>query len=282
MALVITASNSNPRLHIGVTVSVQLSSIQKILQQLGIEAYLRSRSPERPLATLGVEIQTGSQESNLLEVCEIPVPDSDVFLLQWFVQLPLSEPFSPADPIPEFQIPEVMAFCAEINQVLPVGIFNVYQKQLCFRHIFSCEFVSVSQVEYLLQTIEGTIQRLQPILQSVAIGSQNAHEAIDSIDTVFGESDNEDTQNDEQVTSDSISITPVVDSDAASTQDDPSTPIVPKRLSIDDIANMTINIEDEQSIDEWSSDFGEHGDKQSTEAWDLSEDFVVFDDENSE
>ena len=137
MAPVIAASNSNPRHPIGATVSVQLSSIQKILQQLGIDAYLRSRSSERPLATLGVEIQTGSQESNLLEICEIPIPDSDLFLLQWFVQLPLSEPFSPADLIPDFQLEDILfgnqSGSSQEN-------FNVHQKQLCFRHIFSCEF----------------------------------------------------------------------------------------------------------------------------------------------
>lgn len=263
--------------------SAQLSSIQKILQQLGVDAYLRSRSADRPLATLGVEIQTGTRESNLLEICEIPIPDSDLFLLQWFVQLPLSEPFSPADCIPEFQTLEVMTFCAEINQILPVGIFNVFQQQLCFRHIFSCEFLSVSQVEYLLQTIEGTIQRLQPLLQSVAIGSQTAEEAIGNIDSVFNDTESdsgEDTlptiqsNTKESKTDDGEGLESSVDT-LESIDDKPSV----KRLSIDDIANMTINIEEEQSIDEWSSDIGSQS---RNDGWDLSNDFVVFDEDSNE
>ena len=173
---------------------------------------------------MGVEIQTGAKESNLLEICEIPIPDSDLFLLQWFVQLPLSEPFSPADCIPEFQTLEVLTFCAEINQILPVGIFNVFQQQLCFRHIFSCEFLSVSQVEYLLQTIEGTIQRLQPMLQSVAIGSLTAQEAIANIDSAFGENESESNEASETVVpsvSDEVSFSEETElSDTMSTRTD--------------------------------------------------------------
>ena len=258
--------------------SAQLSSIQKILQKLGIDAYLRSQSADRPLATLGVEIETGAQESNLLEICEIPIPDSDLFLLQWFVQLPLSEPFSPSDCIPEFQLLEVLTFCAEINQILPVGIFNVFQQQLCFRHIFSCEFLSVEQVEYLLQTIEGTIQRIQPMLQSVAIGSLTAEEAIASIDTAFSEPEASDTiqgtiQSDEVVLTDSNDLsqpTPSLES-----LEDLETP---QRFSIDDIANMKINIEEEEAIDGWT----DNGAPSTNDGWDLSDDFVVFDEDSTD
>lgn len=259
--------------------SAQLSSIQKILQQLGIDAYLRSRAPDRPLATLGVEIQTGAKESNLLEICEIPIPDSDLFLLQWFVQLPLSEPFSPADCIPEFQTLEVMTFCAEINQILPVGIFNVFEQQLCFRHIFSCEFLSVSQVEYLLQTIEGTIQRLQPVLQSVAIGSLSALEAIQNIDAVFSESETEELQTGSESETDEFVPTDETASSPSNTSDDSTEDGSSRRFSIDDIANMTINIEEEQSIDEWSNEFDK---KAADDGWNLSEDFIVFDEDSSE
>ena len=257
--------------------SAQLSSIQKILQKLGIDAYLRSQSAERPLATLGVEIETGAQESNLLEICEIPIPDSDLFLLQWFVQLPLSEPFSPADCIPEFQLLEVLTFCAEVNQILPVGIFNVFQQQLCFRHIFSCELLSVEQVEYLLQTIEGTIQRLQPMLQSVAIGSLTAEEAIASIDTAFSEPEADEIipdtiQSDELVLKDDTEISESIDSQE-SFEDLES----PQRFSIDDIANMKINIE-EEAIEGWSDD----GPSSTNDGWDLSDDFVVFDEDSAD
>jgi hypothetical protein len=251
-------------------VSAQLLSIQKILQQIGTDAYLRSRSPERNLATLGIEIETGPQESNMLEVCEIPIPDSDLFLLQWFVQLPLSEPFSPADSIPEFQIPEVMALCAELNQILPIGIFNVFEKQLCFRHIFTCEFVTTSQVEYLVQTIESTIQRVQPLLQEVAIGAKSAEEAIASIDVILS-GDTSETEPLEET------------ADTPSTQiDEPPvlepTPSVSQRFSIDDIANMKISIEEEQSIDDWTSD----GTFIESSIWDLLDDYIVFDEDSDE
>ena len=92
--------------------SKQLLSIQKILNQLGVDGYYRPTGPDRHLAQLSIEILTGENESNHLEICEIPIPDSELFLLQWFVQLPLSEPFAPNDPIPCFQQTEVLAFCA--------------------------------------------------------------------------------------------------------------------------------------------------------------------------
>ena len=271
--------------------SAQLTSIQKILQELGIDAYFRSQSEERSLSTLGVEIQTGTHESNLLEICEIPIPDSDLFLLQWFVQLPLTEPFSPADLIPEFQISEVMALCAELNQILPVGMFNVYQQQLCFRHIFTCEFVSVSQIEYLLQTIEGTIQRIQPMLQSVAIGTISAVDAIAQIDDIF-------LSNEPEQTSDGTIIDEIEDASRPSIPtraDEPSKKMQeqqkphkedtrPAAFSIDDIASMSLNIDEEQPLDEWES-IGQDStsnDAHTGDEWDLSDDYVIFDEDSKD
>ena len=270
--------------------SAQLTSIQKILQELGIDAYFRSQSEDRSLSTLGIEIQTGTDESNLLEICEIPIPDSDLFLLQWFVQLPLTEPFSPADLIPEFQISEVMALCAELNQVLPVGIFNVYQKQLCFRHIFTCEFVGVGQIEYLLQTIEGTIQRIQPMLQSVAIGTISSDDAIASIDGLFLDKD-ETAEEVEAVTTTDANVntfTPL--SLQPSAHGDDNEFGSPEReeqrkssaFSINDIASMSLNIEEEQSIDDWG-DFGsETKSNNPDDGWNLSDDYVVFDEDSND
>lgn len=271
--------------------SAQLTSIQKILQELGIDAYFRSQSEDRSLSTLGIEIQTGTNESNLLEICEISIPDSDLFLLQWFVQLPLAEPFSPADLIPEFQISEVMALCAELNQILPVGIFNVYQQQLCFRHIFTCEFVSVGQIEYLLQTIEGTIQKIQPMLQSVAIGTISSNDAIARIDDLFLDKDT--IEGMEEATS----IDAIDDIDTfthaslqSSSHDDVKEIESPEKeeqrkpsvFSINDIASMSLNIEEEQSIDDWG-DFGnETKSNDQDDGWDLSNDYVVFDEDSND
>ena len=53
---------------------------------------------------------------------------------------------------------------------------------------------------------------------------------------------------------------------------------VVQTFSIDDIANMTINIEEEQSIDEWSN----ISIKTADDGWNLSEDFIVFDEDSSE
>jgi len=272
-------------------VSAQLTSIQKILQELGIDAYFRSQSEDRSLSTLGIEIQTGTDESNLLEICEIPIPDSDLFLLQWFVQLPLAEPFSPADLIPEFQISEVMALCAELNQILPVGIFNVYQQQLCFRHIFTCEFVSVDQIEYLLQTIEGTIQRIQPMLQSVAIGTISSSEAIANIDGLFLDKDAQVEEVEEVATANAIND---IESFALSLQPSSNDNVEgiespereeqrkPSAFSINDIASMSLNIEEEQSIDDWG-DFGsETTSTDPDDGWDLSDDYVVFDEDSED
>jgi hypothetical protein len=265
-------------------VTAQLHSIQSILQELGIDAYLRSASSDRALSTLGIEIQTGERESNLLEICEISIPDSELFLLQWFVQLPMGEPFSPADAIPDFQIPEVLLFCAELNQILPVGIFNIFENRLCFRHIFTCEFVSATQVEYLLQTIEGSIQRIQPLLQEVAIGTITSEQAIDTIDSLFTNPEEDAQPTLETLTSsserhserhserqrtevkkmdDTIGNTEQVNSEATKSI-----------FSIDDLAELKIQITDSSSDDGWNDGWEDD--------WDLSDDVVIFEEDSSD
>ncbi len=245
--------------------NAQLLSIQTILQDLGIDSYLRTVSSERALATLGIEIKTGAHESNLLELCEIPIPDSELFLLQWFVQLPLCEPFTPADPIPDFQIPEVLTFCAELNQILPVGIFNVYEKRLCFRHIFTCEFVSPSQVAYLLQTIEGCIQRVQPLLQQVAIGLLSGEQANEQIDSLFSAAPHQDEEEPSE-TSDALQSETSLDFETSSKDE--------VTLSIEDLSNFRLQIEDPHTHDEWDAEW----DFTTQNEWDLEADVVIFDD----
>ena len=266
--------------------TAQLHSIQSILQALGIDAYLRSASSERVLSTLGIEIQTGEQESNLLEVCEIPIPDSDLFLLQWFVQLPMGEPFSPADAVPDFQISDVLLFCAELNQILPVGIFNVFENRLCFRHIFTCEFVSAAQVNYLLQTIEGSIQRIQPVLQEVAGGTLTAEQAIETLDSLFSNPEDdipqalplhsaseELDQSELLSTRQSKSDDTNVFSESTRDQSDKITPQVSKsNFSIDDLTNLKIEIAEPSSDDGWDDEWKED--------WNLSDDVVIFEEDS--
>ena len=283
--------------------SVQLQSLQRILQSLGIDAYLRTSSAERSMATLGIEIETGPQESNLLEVCEIPIPDSDLFLLQWFVQLPLSAPFAPSDTIPEFQIAEVLAFCAELNQILPVGIFNVFDERLCFRHIFTCEFLSQAQVEYLLQTIEGCIQRVQPRLQEVAIGTLSAEEAIESIDELFSSNSTENieepphafsTGESDSLTLESNSWQDTMEDKIHESKDDLSVPAgldldspePQTSFSIDDLATFSLNIDNSTNGDtentEWSDEPAQDDWDDSWSVDSLANDVMVFEEDSSE
>jgi len=268
-------------------VTAQLHSIQSILQELGIDAYLRSASSDRALSTLGIEIQTGEQESNLLEICEIQIPDSELFLLQWFVQLPMGEPFSPADAVPDFQIPDVLLFCAELNQILPVGIFNIFENRLCFRHIFTCEFVSAAQVEYLLQTIEGSIQRIQPVLQEVAGGTLTAEQAIDTIDSLFGNPEDDIPQelhsHSPSETLDQTEVQSIEQNEPSDTNTFPestrdntekvTTPVSHSSFSIDDLANLKIQIEAPSSDDAWDD---------WKEDWNLSDDVVIFEEDSDD
>ena len=244
--------------------SKQLLSIQKILHHLGIDGYYRPVGPDRHLSQLSIEIHTGENESNHLEICEIPIPDSELFLLQWFVQLPLSEPFAPNDPIPSFQQSEVLAFCAELNQILPIGIFNVFEERLCFRHIFLSEIISQNQVEYLLSTIETLIQRCQPLLQDVAIGMQVAEHAIQNMDSLFEAIESEEIEREEQEEhNDSTLEKPEELTPNSLTSKEDNLPvnideIAEQTLTIDEIAGQTLSIDED---DEWN----------------LDSDFIVFD-----
>lgn len=162
--------------------SNQLLSIQSALQEIGLNGYYLPASPTRHLAQLTLEIKTGHLESNHLEICEIPIPDTELFLLQWYVQLPLPEPFGADDVVPDFLQDDTRQLCAVLNQILPIGTFNLFEGKLCFRHIFVSEIITPAQTEYLVQTIESEIERCQPLLQDVAIGLCDAVHGIERIE----------------------------------------------------------------------------------------------------
>ena len=165
--------------------SDQLLSIQKLLHTKDIQSYYWPMNAERKLAKLVIEIQTTDTESNHLEICEIPVPNSEVFLLQFFVQLPLIEPFGPDDALPEFLQGNLHMYIGALNQILPLTGFNCADGKICFRHIFSCELVTPEQLLYLIETIERLVQICQPSIQQVAIGIQDSKTAIRDINALF-------------------------------------------------------------------------------------------------
>ena len=167
--------------------SVQLKSLQRILDDLGIQSYYWGVSEERSRPMLVVEIQSTEDECNHLEICEIAIPETELFLLQSYVQLPLSPPFGPNDELPDFLRGDVLQYIAALNHVLPIMGFSCVEGKLCFRHIFPCEFMTPTQLQYLIETIEQLIQYCQPSIQQVAIGSLDLQDAIHNIPTLFNE-----------------------------------------------------------------------------------------------
>ena len=233
--------------------SNQLLSIQAALQEFELNGYYRPASPVRHLAQLILEIQTGPQESNHLEICEIPVPDSELFLLQWYVQLPLPEPFGPDDPVPEFLQDDARQVCAALNQILPIGTFNLFEEKLCFRHIFVSEIITPSQIEYLVQTIESEIERCQPLLQDVSIGLVDAQAGIAQIDTLFmgpkeePSQDVNDTWKELQPSTDSTDEEDLPMDEGLTFPDLESETADP--FSIDMLSNATLKIDDSWDMD---------------------------------
>ena len=121
-----------------------------------------------------------------------------------------------------------------------------------------------------MQTIEGTIQRLQPLLQSVAIGSLTAEEAIANIDRAFGDNESESNESPE---TDTLSVNDEVhlsEETVLSDNIDPNNGTedvgVPKRLSIDDIANMTIQTTMNNPLT-WSNDGGSQSSDDALGIW---------------
>ena len=241
--------------------SNQLLSIQSALQEIGLNGYYLPASPTRHLAQLTLEIKTGHLESNHLEICEIPVPNTELFLLQWYVQLPLPEPFGADDVVPDFLQDDTRQLCAVLNQILPIGGFNLFEGKLCFRHIFVSEIITPDQTEYIVQTIESEIERCQPLLQDVAIGLCDADRGIERIEEALqapptDPSMNEDIEDWGKPT--------VVESNPTQDNDQNMNDTLNDAFSIDSLAGTSLRIDD------------------MDESWGVEDDMIVFEDSEEE
>lgn len=164
-----------------------LLTLQKEFENIDIASYYLSATPESRLAQLNLELQYSEIEQLAMEICEIPVPDSPLFILQFFVPLPLPPPFEPDEKIPEFVEGEVQKYTSQLNQVLPlIGFFCTNQK-IFFRTTAVFEEYTMEQILYTLETIEKLIQKLLPSLQEVAIGMETATAVFSRIDQIFTE-----------------------------------------------------------------------------------------------
>lgn len=238
--------------------SNQLLSIQSALQEIGLNGYYLPASPTRHLAQLTLEIKTGHLESNHLEICEIPVPDTELFLLQWYVQLPLPEPFGADDVVPEFLQDDTRQLCAVLNQILPIGGFNLFEGKLCFRHIFVSEIITPAQTEYLVQTIESEIERCQPLLQDVAIGLCDADSGIERIEDALQAPPTDPNMNEDIKDWDKTSN---LESDPTEDLDQPIDETPKDVFSIDSLAETSLSIDD---------------------TWSVEDDMIVFEDSEEE
>jgi hypothetical protein len=237
--------------------SNQLLSIQSALQEIGLNGYYLPASPTRHLAQLTLEIRTGHLESNHLEICEIPVPDTELFLLQWYVQLPLPEPFGADDVVPDFLQDDTRQLCAVLNQILPIGTFNLFEGKLCFRHIFVSEIITPAQTEYLVQTIESEIERCQPLLQDVAIGLCDAVHGIERIEEALQAPPADPNMN----VDDKDWGSPIEDELQTEDIDQPEDEMPHDAFSIDSLAGASLRIDDN---------------------WGIEDDMIVFEDSEEE
>ena len=170
---------------------VTLQRIQEAFKEQAIDTYYLGATAEAPMAQIVLEIQTGEAESNHLEICVMPIPDSSVALLQLYVQLPLPPPFQPDDQIPSFLLPAIHQYMGTLNQLLPVPGFYCLEDQIQYKHIFAAADVAPEQLVYLVETATKLIQICQPSLQQVAIGGLSIDEAIAGIQALFADVDEE-------------------------------------------------------------------------------------------
>jgi hypothetical protein len=164
---------------------MNLQNIQKLLQQVDISAYYLAATTESPISQLIIEVQTAQRETNHLEICEIQVPSSPVYLLQFFLQLPLPEPFEADDCIPDFLISDVHEYMAILNQMIPLPGFNCTDRKMYYRHIFATENTTQEQLQYIIETSSKLIQICQPSIQDIAIGITSLADAIEVLPTLF-------------------------------------------------------------------------------------------------
>lgn len=165
--------------------SKNLFRIEKILAENQISACYLAATKESPLAQLSLELPFGEENLLSLELCEIPMPDSNVFILQSFVPLPLPAPFEEDDLIPEFLVSGTQNYIAHLNQVLPIVGLNCSGQRIYFRTTLTLGTVSEEELLYFIELVHNIILRILPSLQAVAIGMQEATQAIQSIDSLF-------------------------------------------------------------------------------------------------
>ena len=165
--------------------TMSLKHIQKLLQQIDIPSYYLSANEDTSIGQLLIEIQTAERETNHLEICEIKVPDSPVYLLQFFMQMPLPEPFAADDCIPEFLVADVHGYMAVLNQIIPLPGFNCTDQKMYYRHIFATENPTEEQLQYIIETSTKLIQICQPSIQEIAIGITSLSDAVTDVASIF-------------------------------------------------------------------------------------------------
>ncbi len=167
--------------------SEHLLRIERLLAENDISAGYLSANAEFSMAQLQIDFSLEEeQDPLLLQVCHIPVPDSKVFILQFFIHLPLPPPFKPDAQIPEFLVAGVQNYIAQLNQILPIVGFNSSQKDIYFRSSLILEQYSEEQIIYYLELIHHLLRTCLPSLQAIAIGLDDVEEAIEKIPALFG------------------------------------------------------------------------------------------------
>lgn len=167
--------------------SKHLLKIERLLAEHDISAGYLSANDEFPMAQLQLDFSSSEDEENalILQICHIPVPDSDVFILQFFIQLPLPPPFKPDAEIPEFLVGGIQKYIAHLNQILPIVGFNSSHQDLYFRSSLILEEYSEEQLIYYLELLHHLLETCIPSLQAIAIGLEDVEEAIIKIPQLF-------------------------------------------------------------------------------------------------
>ena len=165
--------------------SNSLLNIEQLLAENNISASYLSATSENPMAQLFIELFPEEENSLTAQICHIPLPDSEVFILQFYIQLPLPVPFQPDEEIPAFLISDLQAYIANLNQIIPLVGFNCSQQKLYFRSSLVLEEYSVEQIIYYLELLRYLIETCLSSLQSVAIGLEEVASAVANIPKLF-------------------------------------------------------------------------------------------------
>jgi hypothetical protein len=162
-----------------------LLDIERLLAENDISASYLSATAENPMAQLFIELFPEEDNSLTTQICHIPLPDSEVFILQCYIQLPLPAPFEPDAEIPPFLISDLQTYIANLNQIIPLVGFNCSQQKMYFRSSLVLEQYSAEQLIYTLELLRYLIESCLPSLQSVAIGLEDVESAIARIPKLF-------------------------------------------------------------------------------------------------